>query len=556
MKTNTKFQKLVLGATLLLGGMVGCSEDFLDRPPLDAIVDANFYQNDDQILAASAPLYNIVWFAYNDKASHGIGDARGGVLTSGSYQLENVRFNTTGETAENGASWRAFYNVVAQSNSLINNINTFAGEEVTERIKNYGLSEGRFMRGLAYSYLVQNWGPVPIITNNTALLQDTTIARNTEESVWQFIIKDFRFAAENLTESPALNGRLTKWSAEGMLAKMYLVRAGVGGSRNQTFLDSAAYYAKRVIDNSGASLMQNYEDLFKTQNNNNVETLAALQWVYNAGQAGAWGAQNSVQAFLAYGSEITGFGDGWGGDIGASKWMLDLYDDVVFDERRKGTFMFPGDHYPYITQVPAGGSAQELRVPAQSTDGTRDYNGRAWVKKYVVGRPEDNDGKVVQQGTEINTYILRLADVYLTYAEAVVDSNPAEALTYVNMVRARAGVNPLSSVTWEDIFEERIKEFAMEGQAWYEFTKLHYYNPQLAYDILSNQDRGTFRIYADQIPDPTLWEIEIPADDTSPRFFDVNASNFLIPIPSAELSRSPNLRKPPVPYDFSSGSEN
>ena len=551
MTKNKKFQKLILGATLLLGGMVGCSEDFLDRPPLDAIVDANFYKTDDQILAASAPLYNIVWFAYNDKASHGIGDARGGTLTSGSYQLENVRFNTTGETAENGASWRAFYNVVAQSNSLINNINAYAGEEVTDRIKNHGLAEGRFMRGLAYSYLVQNWGPVPIITNNTALLQDTTIARNTEESVWQFIIKDFRFATENLPESSVLNGRLTKWSAEGMLAKMYLVAAGVGGSRNQNFLDSAAYYSKRVIDNSGASLMENYEDLFKTANNNNVETLAALQWVYNAGQAGQWGAQNSVQAFLAFGSEITGFGDGWGGDIGASKWMLDMYDDLVFDERRKGTFMFPGDHYSYITQVPPGGSAQELRVPARSIEGSREYNTRAWVKKYVVGRPEDNAGKVVQQGTEINTYILRLADVYLTYAEAVLDKNPAEATKYVNMVRIRAGVSPLSTVTWQDVFEERIKEFAMEGQAWYEFTKLHYYDPAKAYDILSNQDRGTFRIYADRIPDPTLWEIEIPDSDNSPRFFDVNSSNFLIPIPSAELSRAPNLRKPAVPYDFS-----
>ncbi|WP_425639158.1 RagB/SusD family nutrient uptake outer membrane protein [Algoriphagus yeomjeoni] len=551
MTTNTKFHKLVLGATLLLGGMVGCSEDFLDRPPLDAIVDANFYKTDDQILAASAPLYNIVWFAYNDKASHGIGDARGGTLTSGSYQLENVRFNTTGETPENGTSWRAFYNVVAQSNSLINNIDAFAGEDVTERIKNHGIAEGRFMRGLAYSYLVQNWGPVPIITNNTALLQDTTIARNTEESVWQFIIKDFRYAVDNLPETAVLNGRLTKWSAEGMLAKMYLTKAGVGGSRNQSDLDSAAYFAKRVIDNSGASLVENYEDLFKTANNNNIETLAALQWTYNAGQAGAWGAQNSVQAFLAFGSEITGFGDGWGGDIGASKWVLDLYDDLVFDERRKATYMFPGDHYPYITQVPPGGSAQELRVPARSIEGGREYNTRAWVKKYVVGRPEDNAGKVVQQGTEINTYILRLADVYLTYAEAVLSKNPAEALKYVNMVRARAGVNALTSVTWQDIFEERIKEFAMEGQAWYEFTKLHYYDPAKAYDILSSQDRGTFRIYADKIPDPTLWEIEIPDSDTSPRYFDVNASNFLIPIPSAELSRAPNLRKPAVPYDFS-----
>lgn len=551
MKTNTKFRNIILGAALALGGMVSCSEDFLDRPPLDAIVDANFYKTDDQILAASAPLYNLVWFAYNDKASHGIGDARGGTLTSGSYQLENVRFNTTGETAENGSSWRAFYNVVAQSNSLINNINAYAGEEVTARIKNHGIAEGRFMRGLAYSYLVQNWGPVPIITNNTALLQDTTIARNTEESVWQFIIKDFRYAVDNLPESSVLNGRLTKWSAEGMLAKMYLTKAGVTGTRNQSDLDSAAYFAKRVIDNSGATLMPNYEDLFKTANNNNVETLAALQWVYNAAQSGAYGAQNSVQAFLAFGSEITGFGDGWGGDIGASKWMLDMYDDLVFDKRRKSSFMFPGEHYSYITQVPPGGSAQPLEVPARSLDGSRAYNTRAWVKKYVVGRPEDNGGKVVQQGTEINTYILRLADVYLTYAEAVLDKNPAEALKYVNLVRARAGVNALTSVDWQIVFEERIKEFAMEGQAWYEFTKLEYYDPAKAYSMLSNQDRGTFRIYADQIPDPTLWEIEIPTDDTSPRFFTVNESNFKIPIPSSELSRAPNLRKPAVAYDFS-----
>ncbi|WP_026953811.1 RagB/SusD family nutrient uptake outer membrane protein [Algoriphagus vanfongensis] len=553
MKRFIKSTNFLAGAAALVLGLSSCSDEFLDRPPLDAIVDANFYKNDDQILAASAPLYNIVWFAYNDKASHGIGDARGGILTSGSYQLENVRFNTTGETAENGAAWRAFYNVVAQSNSLINNINSFAGEDVTERIKNHGIAEGRFMRGLAYSYLVQNWGAVPIITNNTTLLQDTTLTRHTEESVWQFIIKDLRYAAENLPDASVQPGRLNQWSAEGVLAKMYLIKAGISGTRNQSDLDSAAYFAKRVIDYSGASLMEDYEDLFKTANNNNSETLAALQWTYNAGQAGAWGAQNSVQAFLAFGSEITGFGDGWGGDIGASKWMLDLYDDFTFDTRRKGSFMFPGDHYTYITQVPPGGSAQQLRVPARSTDGARDYNGRAWVKKYVVGRPEDNDGKVVQQGTEINTYILRLSDVYLTYAEAILDKNPDEALMYVNLVRERAGVNPLSSITWQDIFEERIIEFAMEGQAWYEFTKLHYYDPQKAYEILSNQDRGTFRVYPDKLPDPTLWEVIIPEDDTTPRFFTVNSSNFLIPIPSSELSRAPNLRKPPVAYDFSSG---
>ncbi|TCS89931.1 putative outer membrane starch-binding protein [Anseongella ginsenosidimutans] len=538
-------------AGLAAGILTGCSSEFLDRPPQSQIVDANFYQTAEQVLAGTAPLYNLVWFDYNDKASHGIGDARGGILTSGSYQLENIQMNTTGLTAENGASWRSFYNIVGQSNTLIKNIEQFAGENVPANIKQYAIAEARFMRGLAYSYLVQNWGPVPVIEDNSTLLQDTSIARNTIPSVWEFIMRDLRFAVQHMPETAPQEGRLTKWAAEGMLAKMFLARSGVGqsGSRNQADLDSAAWYAKHVIDNSGASLLPEYRDLFLMENNNNPESLFALQWVYNGG----WGTNNSVQAYLAYGSEITGFGDGWGGDIGASLYILEKYEEA--DKRRKATFMLPASHYSYITQVPSGGEPQELRVPVNSTDEeSRRYNSRVWVKKYVVGRPEDNDGKVQQQRTEINTYMLRLADVYLIYAEAVLGNNAStsdgEALQYYNAVRTRAGLDPKTSVTWEDIFNERLLEFAMEGQAWYEFTRLHYYDPQKAYTILSGQDRGFFRIYPDQIPDPNSWEIEIDEGSAQPRTYVVNAGNFYLPLPATELSRAPNLRKPPVPYDF------
>ena len=62
---------------LWCGMLAGCGKDFLNRPPEDAIVDANFYKTPEQVLAGTAPLYNIVWFAYNDKSSHGIGDGRG-----------------------------------------------------------------------------------------------------------------------------------------------------------------------------------------------------------------------------------------------------------------------------------------------------------------------------------------------------------------------------------------------------------------------------------------------------------------------------------------------
>ncbi|WP_153800846.1 RagB/SusD family nutrient uptake outer membrane protein [Foetidibacter luteolus] len=544
--------KNFLTSLAILGLITGCKKSFLDRPPEDSIVDANFYKTDDQILAGTAPLYNIVWFAYNDKASHGIGDGRGGNLMSGSYQVENIRMQTTDVTGEVYNSWTSFFNIVTQANLAINNIEKYAGPAVSETVKKAGIAEGRFMRGVAYSFLVQNWGPVPVITDNYALLNDTSVTRNTVETIWEFIIRDLTFAAENLPAAPLQKGRITKWAAEGMLAKMYLTRAGVGassGARNKADLDNAARYAKSAIDNSGASLMSNYEDLFIMKNNNNPESLFALQWKYD----GDWGTQNSVQAFLAYGSEITGFADGWGGDLGASYDLLKKY--ATTDKRRKGTFMFPGDHYAYITQQiddpnnPGKKISQQLQVPWNYVGAER-YNTRAWVKKYVVGRPEDNDGKVTQQHTEINTYMLRLADVYLTYAEGLLgnagSTADAQALKYYNLVRTRAGLQPKTSITLDDIYAERRLEFAMEGQAWYDIVRMHYFDPTKAIGILNGQDKGTYRIVPNAAQNAVSWTVtsDVPA------FYPVTESNFYLPYPAAELSAAPNLRKPPVPYEF------
>jgi len=77
------------------------------------------------------------------------------------------------------------------------------------------LGEARYMRGLAYSLLVQNWGPVPIITDNIKQGGDTTLSRNTVESVWEFAIRDMQYAIANLPAT-STTGRLTKYSAEGM----------------------------------------------------------------------------------------------------------------------------------------------------------------------------------------------------------------------------------------------------------------------------------------------------------------------------------------------------
>jgi hypothetical protein len=403
--------------TLLLAvaALSGCKKDFLDKPPESAVVDANFYQTDEQVRAATSLLYSEVWFDYNDKAMYNLGDFRGGSVFSAWNDRGNVMFNTTGDNGENGASWRAFYVVVAQSNLAIYNINTYAGPAVSEGVKKTAIAEARFMRALAYRYLVMNWGPVPIIENNVEQMFDTTITRNTVPSIWRFITREMRAAAEDLPTTETQPGRLTKWSAEGMLARFYLTRAGVegsGGSRKQEFLDSAKYYAVDVINNSGRKLLDNYEDLFRYPYDNNSESLFELQWVFSG--TNVWGTNNSMPEYLAYSPDIS-FG-GWGGDKGATWWLISQYDGInlqpdgtlkgrTLDQRLHASFMLPGFYYPEITKV---SDKTKLIYPFIDNGGGANF---CAVKKYVIGSPIDLAGIAAQQHYPNDTYMMRLAEL-------------------------------------------------------------------------------------------------------------------------------------------------
>ncbi len=543
---------------LLVLGLAACSKDFLERPPTDAIVDGSFYQTDDQVLAATSLLYSRVWFDYNDKASYNLGDFRAGTAYSAWNDRGNVLFNTTGNTPENGTAWRSFFIVVGQSNLAIENINRYAGAGVSPEVKKMAIAEARYMRALAYRFLVMNWGAVPIIENNLALLSDTSITRNTVSSVWRFITNEMRAVVEDLPLTSMRPGRLNKWAAEAMLARFYLTRAGVSaegnGQRNQQFLDSAKYYAERVITQSPYRLLSNYADLFTYPYDNNSESIFSLQWAYSPG---AWGSQNSTPAYLAYSSDIAN-GDGWGGDKGATWWMISQYDGITatpggglqgrtLDQRLKATFMLPGFHYPEITQSIPGGK-QELVFPFTGSD-----NNFLSIKKYVCGKAEDMDGKAAQQYYEYDTYMMRLAEVYLIYAEAELGNQAsttnAKAMEYFNAVHKRSGLPEFEDpLTIDVIQKERFIEFAMEGMAWYDLVSLHYWNPTKAYEILNSQDRGLFFTEPDKFPDPTNWTFTKTSWATQDRTINANSGNFLLPIPAAELSQAPNLNKPPVDY--------
>jgi hypothetical protein len=517
-----------------------CSKSFLNRPPIDQVTSGNFYKTDEEVMAATAPLYNIVWFDYNDKAFMAFEEARGGNLLSNDRTAYYEFDVSATDQSILLPGYKSFYKIISQSNITMQNIENSKGD-VSAAVKNEALGECHFMRGLAYFYLVCNWGAVPIIYNNVAQLNDS-VHRNTIEDVWQFIIRDFRMAVEDMPATPYNPGRLTKYSAEGMLAKMYLYKAGLGksaGSRDQNDLDSAKVLAADVVHNSGLSLDPSYPDLFTSASNNsshnNPESLFSLEWMPTSSP---WGVNNSFQAYVAYDPNITKTGDGWGAAQGVSadvvKYFIAHPDDSI---RRKTTCMFDGDHYPQLEQKTGGLSYT--------------VTGISNIKKYVIGSPADNGGTGGFMTEYINTYMLRLAEVYLIYSEAILGNNAStsdpEALKYFNMVRARAGLVPKNSITFMDIFNETRAEFIMEGIEWNDILRWYYFDPQGAMAYVAQQDKGSYTIqYSSGTYNPRQY-----ATTYSSAYYPFTQQTVYLPFPEAEMINAPSLAETPASFDFS-----
>lgn len=521
-----RINKIII-VLLSSAAIAGCKKSFLDRPSTSQISSNNFYQTSNDLRLATANLYGgAPWWAWHNAALIPLGDVLSGTANY-PYYGDMVQLYTRTITAQNGIvlnGWTGLYNVVAQCNMVINAIKQQSSASIPAISKNQAIAEARFIRAVAYYHLAVYWGAVPIIEDNTKLLQNALLSRNTVSDVYKFVTTDLTYAAQNLPATDA-GGRVTTWSAQGMLGKVYLTMSGLGqsGTRNQALLDSAKKYAGNVCKNSGLQLLPNYYNLFKTQYNDNPESLFALQWAAGVG--------------YAYGNHWVTYSPS--NDINPQKtgaWTSlkptwDLYQmysakDTV---RRKATIMLTGDHYPELDAADGGYIATGV-----------------CMKKHIVGNEKDNNAPTmtIWSSPEHNA-ILRLADVYLVYAEAILGNNTtttdADALMYFNKVRTRAGVDPLTVLSFDDILQERRVEFAFEGQYWIDLVRLSYYNPTKAVNILNTQKRYTFTY------DPVA-HVAKPDTTTAVPTLPATPSSFTLQIPGAELSTDPKLAQPPVPY--------
>ena len=599
MKLKNIFKGAMAGVLVL--SMASC-EDFLTRPTEDNYNVDNFYQNDAQVEQGVNYLYNSPWYDFQ-RAFIKIGEVMSGNMYWGSSPY--LTFTTNGTDGDLVNMSYSLWAVNGHANTVITNI--LNSEGPSQAAKNKAIGEALTWKAMAYFYMVRTFGEVPIVHDNNAILTSGTyndLYKADRASVYEYIIMTLEKAMELLPkQTSGWNGRIDYYAAEALLAKVYLTRAGLSGTLNNDDLAKAAKYAEDVIDNSGRKLTPEYSDIFRLSpavHNATGESLIAWQWECSSGR---WTSQNTLQSDLIF-EGFSEFGDMWGGWGGPSYDLALAFgaDPVagpaeikkVTDKRRQATLMMAGDVYPYFWTTKStktgnkgfdylyflySGDADYAAygVPAQ-------FEGPCGIQnvKHLFGDGADHEAALgvsaARMSYQLPTHLLRLGDVYLICAEAyLLAGNQPKALEYTNAIRQRAGVETLASVTFEDIWKERRLELAGEGDRWYDYVRLAYYDKAAAMADLSGQKMNSVYNYdeackhywytgcggsIEDVPDDltafdpskaewkTDFENEVRYNDDDPaRSTYVNESIFTLPLPSEDVVFNPHLLEPAKPVD-------
>jgi len=556
--------KRYLFAFLVLGAVSSC-EDFLERPAEDSYTIDSFFQNDEQVFQSVNSIYNSPWYDFQ-RGFMKIGDVMAGNLV---FSIDDgyTNFTLNSSDADLANASASLWSVNAYCNGVIQNVDMKSGPAVTQEVKNTVKGEAMVWKAMAYFYLVRCFGAVPIIHDNASIIANntsTTLKRNKVEDVYKYITLILKDAIELLPETNR-TGRIDKYSAYGLLSKVYLTKSGYGmsGSRNEDDLSEAAKYAKIVIEESGRSLHPEYAEIFQLKGNFSEESLIAWQWTVGT----QWTSQNSLQSDLS----LTNFSDAvqsWGNWIYPTIDLQQAYGENAVslnrnntDVRRKASLMMVGDHYDYFWTEFGGFDYNWDSASDGQYEGALSFVSGTGSNcaKHIVGRLADAQAQgyetLDRMHTPLSTHILRLADVYLIYAEAVLGNNAtttdASALSAFNNVRKRAlkaNHEDYASLTWNDIDKERRLEFALEGDRWYDLVRLHYYKPDEAKAIINDQERGTWNGLDDFYLNDDASNVEL----SSHKVTGLTDEDFTIPFPEVDLSLNPGLMDEPVDFDFSS----
>lgn len=412
------------------------------------------------------------------------------------------------------AKWYREYVAISRVNAALSVLNNLT--DLTFPQRNTRIAEMRFLRAHFYFELKILFKLVPYIDENITIDQYINVSNRelTDLQLWDKIIDDFSFAAQNLPpNNGGEKGRANKWMAESYLAKAYLYAAYEQDEQNNVInintskLDSVVKYTNDVISKSGKRLSTDFADNFRWETENGTESIFAVQYSYNDGtlyNRGDWGTKLNYPMGNAYGCcafhapsqnlinayrTISGLPDFENFNSTNLMTPADLKSNDI-DPRLLHSVAFVGLPYKYNPKLIF--AEDWLRDPVNY--------GRNFSLKEVV-LPDCPCLK--KQGpffiSAKNRDIIRLDDVMLWKAEALIQkgntANLEEARTLINSIRQRAKVstallkNENSTATgkfniqdypntlWTKEYAlnalrwERRLEFALEGFRFFDLTR-------------------------------------------------------------------------------------
>ncbi|TDP59393.1 RagB/SusD family nutrient uptake outer membrane protein [Flavobacterium dankookense] len=441
---NIKYFKaiaLVVFSSILFSS---CEED-LNVEPNDTINEIDFLNNPDNAIKLVNGVYNkqldfeMYSFSWIGMTSITSDDADKGSSVSDTGADKNKMDNLTFEANDISFRevWQGRYDGIGRANNALFYLEQL---QIDQTLKNRLIGEVKFLRALFYFDLVRCFGGVPLVTskidiNDSELINQVVFTRKTKEETYAQIEADLLDAIEllPLKGQYSLNdlGRASKGAAEALLAKAYLYQ-----NKWQQAFDMSG----NVIGSGQYGLLTNYQDVWREVGENKLESIYEIQ----SSSGNALRSYSYVQA-------PRGTPDlGWGFNTPSTS-LESAYEPN--DLRKSATILY---------------SANTLwdGFPASPGWSNPRYN----YKSYHSSIQETWNGDREQTGK--NLRILKYSDILLIRAEAALNlGNTSEALEKVNLLRVRAGLTELTSITMDQLLHERRLEMAMEHDRWFDLVR-------------------------------------------------------------------------------------
>lgn len=460
-------KKLLIAVVLVATTFTSCLNDLNTKPEVELTLEQLLAQDPDAISGILSRLYaSYALSSIKGPGESDIDDNAGespflrGIINLQDFTADGMKnrwgddgldqLTTTSNWDENNKFFRYLYNRIYYTIPQANNLLAVL-KNVTVNDQENIVSEVRFIRALAYYYLVDTFGKGVLATEDN-IGSSSPLPQANRQELFNFVESELLAIEPKISDANGY-GRANKAVVQMLLAKLYLNAEVYTGTPKYT---EAGTFIKKVIDAGRYSLAANFVQNFSADNDQSTEIIFPL--IADAVNSQSFGNTTYIVngSLSADTMNLDDFGatSGWGGHRATSAWY--------------------GKFCGGVTDLAQLQSCTDVRSKLFWTQGhtfeMADY------KKWTDGYPSVKFRNTKSTGSSTSTNfsstdfpLFRLADAYLIYAECALrgatSADAATALGYVNQIRTRAKTSTINSsqLTLDFIIDERARELNLEG---------------------------------------------------------------------------------------------